>query len=190
MKDCLSRIHLDIIEVWNFRDPEKLLSGNIFHAQMLKLIEPLMPQPRSDTYQGLAQKLAPIGALSAIFGTILPPLAVALSVVGIAIVAIGFLFEKYRASPETAICLEAYIIDLTLFLHELFLTALKEGWRKPLNKELVSATFNRYKETKSDRIHERIQNHAPSAHNAFKGAKARAKIQELIQTELHISMPE
>lgn len=55
--DCLSRIHLDIIEIWNFHDPEKvsskfqlphssfhhlfkLLSGTYFREEMVKLIEP------------------------------------------------------------------------------------------------------------------------------------------------------
>jgi len=61
--DCLSRIHLDIIEVWTFYDPEKvssiyqllhssfgqyfkLLSGTYFRENMVKLIEPLLTEPQ------------------------------------------------------------------------------------------------------------------------------------------------
>ncbi|KAG6879099.1 hypothetical protein C0992_005182 [Termitomyces sp. T32_za158] len=48
LKDCVWRIHLDIVKVWNFRDPQGLLMGQEFHAQMLKLIEPFVPQYHSE----------------------------------------------------------------------------------------------------------------------------------------------
>ncbi|KAG6826440.1 hypothetical protein H0H92_015779 [Tricholoma furcatifolium] len=128
MKDCLSRIHLDIIKIWNFHDPEE---------QRL---------PRAD-----------VEADSATCAS--------------------------TSLSKTVACLEAYIIDLTLFLHELFVTT-----RKPLNGEIVLSTLTRYKETKSDRIHEIIQNNACSARDASKGAMAKVEIGELICRELQIDV--
>ncbi|KAG6809394.1 hypothetical protein H0H92_000419 [Tricholoma furcatifolium] len=167
-----------------FDPKQKLLASNDFHVQMLKLIAPLMPQPRFQRYQNTTRKFAPIGTLCANFSTVVPPLAIALGSVGAdAIVTTDFLIEKYRATPQTVACLEAYIVDLILFLHELFVTT-----REPLNGEIVLSTLTRYKETKSDRIHEIIQNNACSARDASKGAMAKVEIGEIICRELQIDV--
>ncbi|KNZ71971.1 hypothetical protein J132_05247 [Termitomyces sp. J132] len=116
LKDCLWRIHMDIVKVWNFRDPEGLLAGKEFHMEMLKLNEPFMPQ--SQTPLDALKHLPVVAALAVIFGPIFPPLAIAFGAAGFTMVAINFLFSNYHAAPETALYLEAYIINLTLFLHE------------------------------------------------------------------------
>ncbi|KAG6829613.1 hypothetical protein H0H92_004020 [Tricholoma furcatifolium] len=186
LKDCLLRIHLDIIKVWNFRDPDKILTGNNFHAQMLSLIEPFMTPPPAPS-ASMAQQLAPLGAIGSAFLPLSAPLAIALCAVGVALVVISFLYETYKATPETALCLEAYIANLSLFLHELFVTALQGEWHKPLDRELVLATFNSYKDTKSATICEHIRDRAPSARDAFRSANARGNIGDLIRRELNLN---
>ncbi|KAG6916001.1 hypothetical protein DXG01_008886 [Tephrocybe rancida] len=175
--DCLLRLHLDIVGVWNFRDPEELLSGEDFRKEMVLLIQPFMPQPQS----GL---LPAISALAGIFGHILPPLALALGAAGLAVVAIEFLYKTYQALPQTALCLEAYIVDLTLVLHELFVVGLREQRQQPLTSELVLETLKRYKETKSEHVHRRIRNSLPSAREAVSARTNRENIRDLIRQEL------
>ncbi|KAG5729609.1 hypothetical protein E4T56_gene18837, partial [Termitomyces sp. T112] len=182
LKDCLWRIHLDIIKVWNFRDPQGLLIGREFHVQMLKLIEEFVPQPQNRL--STMRHLPVVAALAAIFGPLFPPLAIALGAVGFTVVAIEFLYHKYREAPETALFLEAYIVDLTLFLHELFAIALQSGWQKPLDSKLVSVTFEHYKKTKSGQIHQLIRNNAPSAREAIFPTKTKRNIGDLIREQL------
>ncbi|KAG5717305.1 hypothetical protein E4T56_gene2414, partial [Termitomyces sp. T112] len=160
LKDCLWRIHMDIVKVWNFRDPEGLLAGKEFHMEMLKLNEPFMPQ--SQTPLDALKHLPVVAALAVIFGPIFPPLAIAFGAAGFTMVAINFLFSNYHAAPETALYLEAYIINLTLFLHELFVTALQIQWQRPLNNEVVMTTLEHFKEMKAQQIQQLIRDNAPS----------------------------
>ncbi|KAI9433705.1 hypothetical protein H4582DRAFT_965790 [Lactarius indigo] len=121
LSDCLLRIHLDIIEVWNFHDPDKLLSTTYFRANMIKLIEPLLTEPQPAS---MNETLSTLSGLTAIAGTVATSLAQVLSAAGIAVVAVKFLCQKYQAIPLTARCLGAYIVDLTLILHDLFIAVL------------------------------------------------------------------
>ncbi|KAG5338323.1 hypothetical protein C0989_007561 [Termitomyces sp. Mn162] len=101
LKDCLWRIHLDIIKVWNFRDPQGLLIGREFHVQMLKLIEEFVPQPQNRL--STMRHLPVVAALAAIFGPLFPPLAIALGAVGFTVVAIEFLYHKYREANSSVL---------------------------------------------------------------------------------------
>ncbi|KAG6862104.1 hypothetical protein C0995_005914 [Termitomyces sp. Mi166 len=179
LKDCLWRIHLDIVKVWNFRDPEMLLTGKEFHVQMLKLIESFVPHPRS----GLnAITYVPVSAaLAALLGPIFPPLAIAIAAAGFTAMAVNFLYGTYRAAPETSLYLEAYIVDLTLFLHELFVIARRTEWHKPLTNATIVATLTHFEETKSERIHKLIRE---DAHEAVSAKKAKRNIGKLIHQEL------
>ncbi|KAG6915007.1 hypothetical protein DXG01_013933 [Tephrocybe rancida] len=175
---CILRLHLDIVKVWNFRDPEELLSGEDFRKEMLLLVQPFMPQ--------LQSKLLPVvSALAGIFENTLPPLALALGLAGLAVVAIEFLYNTYQAAPQTALCLEAYIVDLTLVLYELFVTGLKQQRLQPLTSELLLETLKRYKETKSEGVHRRIHNSIPkSTREAFSAQSNKENVVDLIRLEL------
>ncbi|KAG6871991.1 hypothetical protein C0995_014090 [Termitomyces sp. Mi166 len=173
LKDCLWRIHLDIVKVWNFRDPQ------MFHVRMLKLIDPFIPQ--SDPGLKALRHLPLVAALAAIFGPIFPPLAIAFGAAGFTAVSIEFLYKNYRAAPETALYLEAYIIHLTLFLYELFVTALRTEWQKPLTSELIITTLEQFRETKSEQIHQLIRNNAPFT---LGPEKMRRNIGDLIRRQL------
>ncbi|KAG6907480.1 hypothetical protein DXG01_008770 [Tephrocybe rancida] len=172
--DCLQRLHLDIVKVWNFRDPEELLSGEDFRKEMILLIQPFMPQPQ----------LPIVSALPEIIGHIFPPFALALGAAGLAAAAIEFLYKTYQAIHQTALCLVAYIVDLTLVLHELFVV----GRRQPLTSELVSEALNRYKESRSEYVHRHIRNSLPSAQEAVSARTNRENIiGVLIRRELDMN---
>ncbi|KAG6884721.1 hypothetical protein C0993_008702, partial [Termitomyces sp. T159_Od127] len=93
--DNIERIHLDMIKVWNFYDPEKLLPGEWFCTEMIKLIEPLLDKPGPGPDVGGA--LADLGNFTTIAGTVGGPIAPLLSAAGIAIVVVNFLCQKYQA---------------------------------------------------------------------------------------------
>ncbi|KAG6887114.1 hypothetical protein C0992_000630, partial [Termitomyces sp. T32_za158] len=86
--------------------------------------------------------------------------------------------------PETALYLEAYIIDLTLFLHELFVTALQTEWQKPLNSGLLMATLEHFRGIKSQQIHQLIRDNAPAPRDALAPERRRRNIGDLIYGHL------
>ncbi|KAG6877323.1 hypothetical protein C0993_008587 [Termitomyces sp. T159_Od127] len=95
LADCLCRIHLDIIKVWNFRDPHKLLSGDQFRLKMVELINPFIPEPSSDST--IDEKFPALETLGSIFDSIFPFASVAIDVAGLTVAAIHFLYQRYQA---------------------------------------------------------------------------------------------
>ncbi|KAH9061744.1 hypothetical protein EDB83DRAFT_2385648 [Lactarius deliciosus] len=135
--DCLSRIHLDIIEAWTFYDPEKLLSGSYFRENMIKLIEPLLTEPQPWRHRRDA-----VHAFSTLSSIRWCSVELVLHVV-----AVKFLSQKYQEIPLTARCLGAYIVDLTLILHNLFIAILVKEPPRPLTKELIADTLRSYQDS-------------------------------------------
>ncbi|KAG6879319.1 hypothetical protein C0992_003646 [Termitomyces sp. T32_za158] len=173
LADCLRRIHMDIIKVWNFRDPDKLLSGCLFRLEMTELIQPLMPEPQAGST--VDERFPALEALSSLFDSIVPFASMAIEITSLTLAAIQFLCERYQAVPQVATCLEAYIVDLTLVLHELFVTTLQTERQKPITSELISTTVKNYAETRSKRIHALVRETSHSTwdiicpHNNNKG---------------------
>lgn len=66
-----------------------------------------------------------------------------------------------RFSPSTAQYLGAYIVDLTLILHRLFLEALPTEPPRRLSKELIDSAVNTYQGVDSDAIHRRVRSLNP-----------------------------
>ncbi|KAJ3517597.1 hypothetical protein NLJ89_g414 [Agrocybe chaxingu] len=157
LSDCLSRIHLDIIEVWNFYDPEQLLSGTSFRQEMVRLIEPLLTQTEPEPGFNMSEMLSNLSDLTSIASGVAGPFAPVISGAGIAVVAVKFLYQTYQAMPLTALCLGAYIVDLTLILHNVFIATLVKEPPRPLNWELVADTLQAYKDFESGTVHRLIR---------------------------------
>jgi len=176
--DCVSRIHQDITEVWNFYDPDKLLSGKFFCGEMLKLIEPLLTKPQAESR--MKNTVTSLSALTSIAGAVGIAFAQVLGGAGIAIVAVKFLCEKYQAIPLTALCLGAYIVDLTLVLNNLFVATLVREPPRPLTRELVEDTLRNYKDSEASDVHQLI-------HGIVHGTRIvdpKDKIADLIRQQL------
>ncbi|KAG5732935.1 hypothetical protein E4T56_gene18100 [Termitomyces sp. T112] len=179
--DCLWCIHLDIIKVWNFRDPKKLLSANEFRLRMLELIRPLIPQCEADL--SVNERFPVLEILGSIFDSIIPLASMAIEAASLTIVAISFLYSRYQAVPRFALCLEAYIVDLTLVLHELFVSTLNER-QQPLNDELILAALERYKDTRSEHVHELVCLNIHSTLDALHTDKNKGNVGDLIRSQL------
>ncbi|KAF5323213.1 hypothetical protein D9758_017318 [Tetrapyrgos nigripes] len=164
--DCVSRIHRDILVVWNFQDPEQvhlsalmrqlvlmdtfqLLSGERFCTAMVKLIEPLLIHSESQSDDILSQT----SELVSIASTIAAPFGQVLGAAGIVAFAAKFLYGKYQKSSLTALCLGAYIVDLTLILHNLFMDMLTQEPPRPVTREIINDTLQKYKDSDAGRVH-------------------------------------
>ncbi|SRR6266702_7717074 len=119
--------------------------------------------------------LTALSDLTSIAGAVAATFTQVLSGAGIAVVAVKFLCQKYQAmyvksyttgrklisifpcnSPLTALCLGAYIVDLTLILHDIFIATLVMEPPRPLNRELIAGTLESYKDSNSGKIHRLI----------------------------------
>ncbi|KAG6816800.1 hypothetical protein H0H87_002769 [Tephrocybe sp. NHM501043] len=143
LPNCLSRIHLDIITIWNFDDPNQLL------------------QPRKPFQRDMVDLIQPFTTLS--------------------------LSKVFQASPQTALCLEAYIVDLMLVLYGLFFSLPKQP-TKSLTNENILKSLEVYKETKLKEVHKLIRGDAPSGifatFNPHAHKKIESNIAELICKQL------
>ncbi|KAF8812865.1 hypothetical protein BYT27DRAFT_7085928 [Phlegmacium glaucopus] len=145
--DCLRRIHDDILKIWNFHDPDNLLSGDLFFAQMIRLVEPLLSG--DDSLSQYSNMMSLVKAVST-------GLAHVLGGVGIGIVAFKFLYGKYQKIPLTAGYLGAYIVDLLLVLHRIFTDTLHMDPPRPLSQEIISGALESHKDLHAKMVHDRI----------------------------------
>ncbi|THV05870.1 hypothetical protein K435DRAFT_62175 [Dendrothele bispora CBS 962.96] len=171
---CLMRIYDDIISVWNLNDPEESLASVDFNTKMFNLIKPLLQKPEQPP-RDIAEKTNELADLAA---RIRPGLEKAVAYAGLAGVAASILIDRIRATPVTALCLGAYVVDLTLILHRLFLT---NSPPRAVSKELVLETFRVYQESCAE-VHDRIRKIAYSA--TFRPKEFSKEIEALIKTEL------
>ncbi|KDR81245.1 hypothetical protein GALMADRAFT_116266 [Galerina marginata CBS 339.88] len=178
--DCVQRIHNDILKIWNFNDPLKLLSGDIFFAKMLQLVEPLLSEYESPT--GPDDRLSQYSDLMSLATAVGTSFAQILGAAGIGIVAFKYLYGKYRRIPLTAQYLGAYIVDLTLVLHHLFINTLVMEPPRPLSEELISGAVASHKDMDAKKVHNRV--HAMTSGNL--PSHFETKIADLIREFLQI----
>jgi hypothetical protein len=150
--ECVWRIHNDILKIWNFNDPLKLLSGQDFFAKMVQLVEPLLSEYETPTDDWLSQ-YSDLMSLANAVGT---TFAQFLGAAGISIVAFKYLYGKYQRIPLTARYLGAFIVDLTLVLHHLFMHTLHMEPPRPLSEELLSGAVASHKDLDSEMVHKRV----------------------------------
>jgi len=142
--DCIERIHDDVLKVWNFNDPSKVLSGEKFLEGMIGLVEPLSEVIRNQRVDDIVA-----GAVGS--SLVLPALG---SIIGME--AFQFLRSKYQKGVSTATYLAAYIVDLTLVLYDI-LMAVKKNPPKSLSQDLVLDSLATYKSSRSSHIHAQVK---------------------------------
>jgi hypothetical protein len=59
--------------------------------------------------------------------------------------------------PLTALCLGAYIVDLTLVLHKLFIDTLNMEPPRTLSEELVFDTLQNYRDSDATKVHHLVR---------------------------------
>ncbi|KAE9383244.1 hypothetical protein BT96DRAFT_1009481 [Gymnopus androsaceus JB14] len=150
---CLTRIRDDILSVWNLNDPEESLKGVDFNTEMFKLIKPLLQKSGSPPRDTLEKS----NGVADLAGKISPGLEKALAYAGLLGVVANVLLDRIEESPVTALCLGAYVVDLTWILYHLFLTTLNHDPPRPVSKALVSFTFQNYQQNCAEAVHDRVR---------------------------------
>ncbi|KJA19570.1 hypothetical protein HYPSUDRAFT_859131 [Hypholoma sublateritium FD-334 SS-4] len=138
MINCIRRIHDDILKVWNFRDPDRVLSSAEFFSQMIGLVAPLIDdQPNQAAFfgDGVSTVSDLVTIIQAAGAT---ALALPLSAISLGGLAIKFLYGKYQQYDSTAKFLAGYIVNLTLFLHGIFMDILPSDPPRALSHSFVT----------------------------------------------------
>jgi len=158
MNQCVWRIHDDILKVWNFNDPEKLLFQEDFFKKMLQLVSPVLNGHEAEVQEDgwLTKSSGAIAGTVTAVGTVIPHVLVAAIIAEIGVLAFQFLYGRYQMIPLAARYLGVYIVDLTCILHRLFLETLGMKPPRVLSEELISDVVENYKKKDSWRIHKLV----------------------------------
>ncbi|KAG2108166.1 uncharacterized protein F5147DRAFT_695530 [Suillus discolor] len=152
MLDCLSVIHKDIIDVWNFHDPHCHLSSDQFKELILKDIDNAgLPRAAQAFGFGLTVVAAIASILTALAG---PALPIVVPIAAGAVLA-KFAYDTYQQKTIVLRRIMTYIVDLTCIMQILFLLALTG----PISRHVVKIAIRAYEEAGKSNVHLAIQSH-------------------------------
>ncbi|KAJ8597094.1 hypothetical protein M405DRAFT_804447 [Rhizopogon salebrosus TDB-379] len=118
---CLQVLHIDIVRVWNFSDPEEYLDSKEFKNLMVNLVDKVdvgsSVNPNRNRLVGLSTVAAIAGIMSALSG----PAAPIVVPIAASEVLAKWVHDMYQISRTVLQHFVAYIIDLTLVLQTLYL---------------------------------------------------------------------
>ena len=151
LRDCLGKVHKDIITCWNFkgevlkfqvRTPGKLMRSSL-GPQQSRISRIDVASCSRCLYRTQCRKVAPNDCSAKCVRTVAHPYILILSVMG---------------SPEVQRLLIAYIVDLIKVLIELFNITIRPELALTATWTELQAAFELYeKSTSCQRIHERIR---------------------------------
>ncbi|KAJ7730914.1 hypothetical protein B0H16DRAFT_1584530 [Mycena metata] len=194
-EDCLSTIHEEITDSWNFNDPGDLLNGPEFVKKIKTLAQLVTPEVSEATnWFGNVehiQTLAGFGA--AILAATAGPAVAAL---GLSAYFIKWMAQAYNKTPETLRCFMGYIVDLTVVMDHLFLAVLSMNPHRPLTKEDIDEAVQKYQQSHMAKVHREIRQYVNKATFPviLQSNKAEVKVKDLIKeycarNEPEFSMP-
>ncbi|KAG2092156.1 uncharacterized protein F5147DRAFT_657772 [Suillus discolor] len=171
MSDCLSVIHKDVIDVWNFNDPHCHLASDQFKGLILKDLdkadEPMPKVPDMVDLPWTAAQplnissefgLATITAILTLLAGAFPPIAAGVALVECA-------RDAYQHTKIVLQRIMTYIVDLTCVMQILFLLA-PTG---PISRHVVKIATKAYEEACKNKVHLAIQSYCVSAMSTGEG---------------------
>ncbi|KAG2132691.1 uncharacterized protein EDB93DRAFT_1331612 [Suillus bovinus] len=173
MLECLSVIHKDIIDVWNFNDPYRYLASDQFKGLILNHLDKADDEPTPKDLDNLEDdelmdkadlphtaqaffssefSLATITAVLTLLAGVLPPIAAVVALV-------EWARDAYKDANIVSQRIMTYIVDLTCVMQILFLLV-PTG---PISRHVIKIAIKAYEGTYKNQIHLAIQSHCVSA---------------------------
>ncbi|KAG0698674.1 hypothetical protein DFH29DRAFT_940143 [Suillus ampliporus] len=151
MQDCLSVIHKDIVDVWNFDDPHCHLADDRFQALIRNDLDKKdIPNAAESFKFGVTLVGVIIAILAPVAAPVLP------IVVPIATVALAkWAYDIYQQSDDTLRRIMTYIVDLTCIMQILFLLA-PTG---PTSRRAIKIAIKVHSGVGQSSVHAAIQSH-------------------------------
>ncbi|KIJ58216.1 hypothetical protein HYDPIDRAFT_119801 [Hydnomerulius pinastri MD-312] len=119
---CLQVIHDDIIAVWNFEDPSRLLSSKEFRQLMMSMAGDLSVGEAPDLNNPFTEASAIMAPISGILTSLSGPASpIVLPITWSVVALVNWVRDTYERSHDVLQRFMAYIVDVTLVLQNLFL---------------------------------------------------------------------
>lgn len=154
MWDCLSVIHKDIIDVWNFNDPHCYLASDKFKELMLKDLDKADVPHTVEAFQfGLSVVSTIITFLTPLVasGPFLPIVAP----IAAGVVLVKWAYDTYQRTNIVLQRIMTYIVDLTCIMQILFLLAPTGS----ISRRVIKIAIKAYEEAGKNNVHLAIQSH-------------------------------
>ncbi|KAJ7226419.1 hypothetical protein C8J57DRAFT_1389595 [Mycena rebaudengoi] len=190
-EDCLSSIHEEITDSWNFNDPGDLLNGPEFVKKIKTLAQ--LVTPEVSEAKSWFENADHIQALAGFGTTIIAATAgPAVAAIGLSAVFIQWITQAYNKTPETLRCFMGYIVDLTVVMGHLFLVVLSMNPPRGLTKEDIDEAVQKYQHAHMARVHREIRQYVNRATFPviLQSNKAEVKVKELIKEYCARNEPE
>ncbi|TDL13542.1 hypothetical protein BD410DRAFT_903273 [Rickenella mellea] len=160
LRDCLGIIHKDIVKIWNFSDPDKILEDNVVKAMILELVQDLADPDASNPNSGFSEKLTTIKASLDVATPLSGPIAPVIAGVGLSVMFVNWLFGVYTNTPGTLRSLMGYIVDLTIVLETLFWLKAAQPKNPAVSSDDVEAAFSSYNSSEERvKVHREIRSY-------------------------------
>ncbi|KAI9567607.1 hypothetical protein HD554DRAFT_2105264, partial [Boletus coccyginus] len=155
--DCLSVIHTDIANVWNFNDPACHLLDEEFKELIVKMVHEMEKSPVTDPNRILAvggsSLAAAVPALLAVASNPAAPIVLPV-IAGVA--AAAWLYLVYQNVKNVQQIFMAFIVDLTHIMELLFILTSRDYNR--LTRRAIKLAYSTYYESGTKkRAHTKIQ---------------------------------
>ncbi|KAF7354258.1 G domain-containing protein [Mycena venus] len=203
LQKCLETVHKEMTESWNFYDPDDVLSSLVGSclAYCSHLLQHLVKVKFMDQVKLLAQlatadeteakswfKSEDLEAAQTWIGLAGATLAASagpvIGALGVTAWFAKFVADLYYDTPETLRCFMAYLIDLTLVLHELFYV-LPIASPRTVSGDNIALAFERYENSDLGRVHSEVRRYVSAGD--WEREAAEKKMKNLI---LYYSSPE
>ncbi|TDL28285.1 hypothetical protein BD410DRAFT_834410 [Rickenella mellea] len=160
LRDCLGIIHKDIVKIWNFLDPDKILEDNVVKAMILELVQDLADPDASNPNSGFSEKLTTIKASLDVATPLAGPIAPVVAGIGLSVMFVNWLFGVYTNTPGTLRSLMGYIVDLTIVLETLFWLKAAQPKNPAVSSDDVEAAFSSYNTSEEKvKVHREIRSY-------------------------------
>ncbi|KAJ7265512.1 hypothetical protein C8J57DRAFT_1329869 [Mycena rebaudengoi] len=179
---CLTALHEEITDSWNFNDPANLLNGPKF-VQNIKILAQLVTPDDTEAkslFGNLEGYQALVGLGTAIVGAAAGP---AVAAIGLSVFFTQWIAKAYDTTPAALRCFMGCIIDLTLVLDQLFLVGLSTNVPRPLTPEDITEAVENHKRLHLADVHREIRQYVHSApfKDIMRSNKAELKVKELLK---------
>ncbi|KAJ7897540.1 hypothetical protein B0H14DRAFT_3424899 [Mycena olivaceomarginata] len=149
LRECLLKVHQDIIACWNLRNAETVLNGDNFKHLMLYVIQDMQNNSHTRSSPVDIEKVSNFVTLcTAVTSVIAPP---------VAILGLTFFFVSWISNavlndtPAVQRVLIAYTVDLIMVLQELFKITLQPKSHGSVSWPDLQEAFEAYQRTTSQR---------------------------------------
>ncbi|KAJ6616311.1 hypothetical protein B0H10DRAFT_2037522 [Mycena sp. CBHHK59/15] len=157
LRQCLVKVHQDIIACWNLREGETVLNCDEFKQLMLYIVQD-MQEDTSDTKR-LPPDIAKINQFVTLFTTASASIAPPVAILGLTYLFVSWLSNAVLDNtPEVQRLLIGYTVDLILVLEELFKITLHPKVSGKISWDALQEAFEAYQRSTSQySVHSRVR---------------------------------